>query len=126
MGKPTMILRDCKWVVPDPRPPEDSPRRKKRRVTPAMKRANKRNAQASTGPKSALGKQTASLNGVTHGQTCTKLIFLPGESTEKFDADVAVWSRRLGARTEPEIAQVRAAVYSLLKAERAEGPKSPR
>ncbi len=115
-----MILRDCKWVVADPGPPEDTPRRKKRRVTPAMKRANKSNAQASTGPKSAQGKQTASLNGVTHGQTCTKLIFLPGESTEKFDSDVAVWSRRLGARTEPEIAQVKTAVYSLLKAERAD------
>ena len=91
-----------------------------------MKAGNKRNAQSVHWTEvGQLGKQIhpaiekLRLNAVTHGQTCTKLVFLPGESTEKFDADVAVWSRQLGARTAPEIAQVKTAVYNLLKAERA-------
>ena len=114
-----MICRDGKWVA-EPQPPAGAPQKKKRRVTPAMRSANKRNAQASTGPRSAQGLEKASLNATTHGATCTKLIFLPGESPDEFEAEVDVWARRLGARTEPERAQVETAVYCEWKARRAE------
>ena len=115
-----MILRDCTWQVPEPRPPEATPQPKKRRMTPAMKAANKRNAQLSTGPKTSVGRETASRNAVSHGMTCTKEIFLASESPEKFKADLVVWSRQLGAKTEPEIAQVSTALYNLVKVERAD------
>ena len=114
-----MICRDGKWV-PEPQHPAGAPTKKKRRVTPAMRSANKRNAQASTGPRSTEGLQKASLNATTHGATCTKLIFLPGESIAEFEAEVDVWARRLGARTEPERRQVETAVYCEWKARRAE------
>jgi hypothetical protein len=85
-----------------------------------MRAANAANAQKSTGPKTVAGKQKSSMNAVTHAMTCDKLLFLPGESTEKFDAEVAQWVRDLGAKTAPEIAQVKTAVYCLWKAERAD------
>ena len=114
-----MTYRDGKWVV-DAQPPEEPRRRKKRFVTPAMKSANKRNSQLAAGKKSAAGRERSSMNATVHAMTCTKLVFLPGESPEQFEAEVMVWARRVGAKTEPEIAQVRTAVYCELKALRAE------
>ena len=48
------------------------------------------------------------------------MIFLEDESISDFDAEVALTARRLGAKTEPEIEQVRTAVYHQWKAKRIE------
>jgi len=45
--------------------------------------ANQQNSQHSTGPQSAVGKTTVSLNAVRHGLTGA-FVFLPGESAESF------------------------------------------
>jgi hypothetical protein len=47
--------------------------------------ANRRNAQKSTGPRTAEGKARSSRNAVTHGLFCQDAV-LPGESQEQFDA----------------------------------------
>ena len=52
--------------------------------TQAQLAANRANAQHSTGPQSAEGKATISLNAIRHGLTGA-FIFLPGEKPEAFD-----------------------------------------
>ncbi len=51
-------------------------------------RANRRNAQRSTGPKTQEGKDRVRFNGLVHGFFAESAI-LPGESQEKFDAQLA-------------------------------------
>ena len=51
--------------------------------TPTQIAANQANSQHSTGPQSAQGKATVSLNAVRHG-LAGAFIFLPGESAEEF------------------------------------------
>src|SRR5438034_2462146 len=46
--------------------------------------ANRRNAQKSTGPKTAEGKARSSQNGLTHGLTSRKCPILPGENEEQY------------------------------------------
>ena len=46
--------------------------------------ANRRNAQKSTGPKTAEGKAISSQNGLTHGLTSRKCPILPGENEEEY------------------------------------------
>ena len=46
--------------------------------------ANRRNAQKSTGPKTAEGKAISSQNGLTHGLTSKKFPILPGENEQEF------------------------------------------
>jgi len=46
--------------------------------------ANRRNAQNSTGPKTAEGRQIVSQNALTHGLTATRTVVLP-EEQEEFD-----------------------------------------
>src|SRR5271155_4487159 len=112
-----MIVLDTTPVT-EPTRPEPPPKRKKL-VTAAMKAASRANAQKSTGPKPESTARTR-MNAAKHLQTCTHFLFLPHESVEAFEAQVALWVRRLGARTEPEIDQVRTAVYNELKASRAQ------
>jgi hypothetical protein len=114
-----MILHDDKWVMVAENP-EPAPPKKKRLVTEAMKAAARTNARLSTGPKSLEGKRRSALNGTKSAHTCNQLIFLEEESTEEFDVEVTLTARRLGARTEPEIEQVRMAVYQEWKARRIE------
>jgi hypothetical protein len=51
----------------------------RKRVTPAKKAANKKNAKNSTGPKSIPGKGRASRNAIRHGMYSRDML-LPGES----------------------------------------------
>jgi len=54
-----------------------------RKATEAQIDANRRNAQKSTGPRSAQGKDASSRNGLQHGLSGDKHI-LPGENPEEF------------------------------------------
>jgi len=54
-----------------------------RKATEAQIDANRRNAQKSTGPRSAQGKGASSRNGLKHGLSGDKHI-LPGENPEEF------------------------------------------
>jgi hypothetical protein len=56
----------------------------KRAVSPRKRRANRRNAQQSTGPRTTEGKAVSSRNATTHGIFCRDLV-LPGESFELFE-----------------------------------------
>src|SRR3954454_20270352 len=51
--------------------------------SPKQIEANRQNAQKSTGPKTASGKQRSSRNATTHGIYCQHLV-LPGESQQLF------------------------------------------
>ncbi len=50
-------------------------------VSERQREANRRNAQASTGPKTEAGKESSSLNSIKHG-LLAKTRFLPGENRE--------------------------------------------
>ena len=65
-------------------------------ATPAQIEANRRNAQNSTGPKSAGGKSVVARNAVTHGFYCQHLI-LPGEN----EAELQALRSSLYARLQP-------------------------
>src|SRR3954467_14832797 len=52
--------------------------------------ANRRNAQKSTGPRTAEGKARSRLNGLVHGLRSEEVV-LPTESREAFDAHLARW-----------------------------------
>ena len=116
-----MLCRDGKWII-EPERPERPLKPKRRLVTPAMQEASRANGRKSQGPKSLSpeDKERIALNATKHAQTSTKFIFLADESTEEFEAQVARWSQQLGAKSEPEIAQVRTAVYNEWKARRAD------
>ena len=47
--------------------------------------ANRRNAQRSTGPRTAAGKARSSANALRHGLTAAKAMVLPDESAEAFE-----------------------------------------
>jgi hypothetical protein len=53
--------------------------------------ANRRNAQKSTGPRTAAGKERARFNAVKHGMRA-KTIVLPGEDTEVYQARLDAWT----------------------------------
>ena len=54
-------------------------------ATPAQIRANRENAQRSTGPRTEASKQTTRLNALKHGLAATLLV-LSDEDATKFDA----------------------------------------
>ena len=56
----------------------------RRPVSPRKRRANRRNAQQSTGPRTPQGKARSSRNATTHGIFCRDLV-LAGEDAELFD-----------------------------------------
>lgn len=66
-------------------------------MTPAKLRANRGNAQHSTGPRSAEGKARASLNARTHGLLSAALV-LADESADEF----AVLAERVASELAPE------------------------
>ena len=63
--------------------------------------ANRRNAQKSTGPKSAEGKSRSRLNALKHGMRATLLV-LPGEDAEAFQGRVDAWTDDLKPRNQVE------------------------
>lgn len=55
-------------------------------TTKKQKDANKRNAQKSTGPKTAAGKNSSKLNALVHGLTAKNAVVIQGEDPEAFEA----------------------------------------
>src|SRR3954454_2934403 len=88
----------------------ETPSKPRREPSPAQVAANRANAKLSTGPRSDQGKAVSRLNGVTPGMTCQLPVVLPGEYPEECRSEVARWAQQLDAETEPELAQVEAAV----------------
>jgi hypothetical protein len=82
-------------------------------------RANSVNSIASTGPRTTTGKAVSALNGVKHGMTSNKIMFLEGEIPEEYFDEVNRWAVALNAVTEPEYALVELAVYNMWKLRRA-------
>jgi hypothetical protein len=108
-------------VVPYQEPQTDAAARPKRPISEAKRLGCIANGHKSRGAQSERAKAAVIANGVVHGQTCTNPnIFLPGENPEEFARDVARWAIILKAETEPEVAQVRLAVYQLWKIQRTE------
>ena len=58
-------------------------------ATPNQIAANKLNAQKSSGPKTAEGKATSSLNHLSHGFASNTARLIPGENPEEFRSLVA-------------------------------------
>lgn len=68
------------------------------KVTECKQRANARNAQLSTGPKSEEAKRKTRFNAIKHGMTASAVVLtFAGESQEEFDAEQA----RLREELEP-------------------------
>jgi hypothetical protein len=65
-----------------------------KKVTARKAAANKRNAAASTGPKSERGKRFASRNAVTHGIFAPGML-LPGENKKEFER---LWNQTVSSR----------------------------
>jgi hypothetical protein len=63
--------------------------------------ANRRNAQKSTGPKTADGKERSRLNAVTHGMTA-QFDALPGEEAEALAGRIDAWRADLKPRNQLE------------------------
>jgi hypothetical protein len=63
--------------------------------------ANRRNAQKSSGPKSAEGKSRSRLNALKHGMRANLLV-LPGEDAEACQGRVDAWTDSLKPRNEAE------------------------
>lgn len=55
-------------------------------ATKRQTKANRRNAQKSTGPKTEAGKAASSRNALCHGLTATHAIVLPDESADAFES----------------------------------------
>ena len=66
-----------------PNDPSNGSAPKRRPVSARKRRANRANAQHSTGPRTPQGKATSSRNATTHGIFCRDLV-LPGENFELF------------------------------------------
>jgi hypothetical protein len=70
-------------------------------TTPAQQRANKQNAQHSTGPRTAAGKQRTSLNALKHG-LCAKDPLIPGEDPDDYNQHCAELEFDLKPGSAPE------------------------
>ncbi len=97
---------------------------KARTESPQADRAevNRRNAQKSTGPRSAEGKERSRFNAVKHGMTAKTLV-LPGEDPEALQHRLDGWVGSLKPRNELEEYLVERAVrvsWQLDRADRAE------
>ncbi len=67
-------------------------------ATPRQIEANRRNAQKSTGPRTAEGKDRSRFNGVTHGMTA-KFDVLPGEDGAALTGRIDAWTADFQPRT---------------------------
>src|SRR5262245_53503403 len=59
--------------------------------------ANRRNAQKSTGPRTAEGKKKVRLNAVKHGLTAETVV-LPHEDSRAYQERVDAWTKELNPR----------------------------
>ncbi len=69
--------------------------------TPAQTKANRENAQSSTGPKTEEGKTKSSLNAVKTGLT-GRTVLLPGDDVEAYQQHVAALEARYQPATDAE------------------------
>ena len=81
--------------------------------------ANRRNAQKSTGPKTAEGKARSRFNAVKHGMRAATPV-LPGEDQAAFDDRLERWTKNLAPRDEVEQFLVKRAVELSWQLERAD------
>ena len=105
--------------------------RKSPRITPALLAANRRNAQRSTGPRTAAGKQNSKFNSLKHGGYAAlehhhQTMLALGEDPKKFER----LKRELAAALGPEDALSAAQLEYLAKlcwrrARRERAKKSP-
>jgi hypothetical protein len=55
-------------------------------ASPAQIRANRLNAQHSTGPRTEAGKQKSSFQAISHGLTAAKMVVIPADDQKEFEA----------------------------------------
>ena len=70
--------------------------------TRAQRRANQRNAQASTGPRTLEGKQTSARNAIRHNLSGTTFVLLPGEDRTAFNCLASDYTNEWRPRTPHE------------------------
>ena len=90
-------------------------------TTPRQIEANRRNAQKSTGPRTAEGKDRSRFNGVTHGMTA-KFDVLPGEDGAALTGRIDAWTADFRPRNQLERDLVERAARLSWKLERVERP----
>src|SRR5438552_2753171 len=74
-------------------------------VSERKRQANRLNAQKSTGPRSAEGKDKVSQNALTHGLTAEKHTVLPGEDAGEYDSEQPKGTLACGSRLNATIAE---------------------
>jgi hypothetical protein len=89
----------------EPNPPTKPP------ISEARRRANQRNAQLSTGPKTQSGKNKSKFNNLRSACYAQELI-LPGENPEELQERLTLWEIQLRAVTDPERYEVKNAVHA--------------
>lgn len=65
----------------------------KKMVTPKVVAANKKNAQRSTGPKTAPGKRSAAANRRSHGLLAMTIVFGSDEEKAQYEELLELWTR---------------------------------
>jgi hypothetical protein len=95
----------------EPNPPNKPP------ISEARRRANKNNAQLSTGPRTERGKNVSKFNNLRSGVYAEELI-IPGESAEVLQERRDEWTKDLGALTAPERYEVFNAVHATWRQDR--------
>jgi hypothetical protein len=91
-------------------------------ASPAQILANRDNAQLSTGPKTAEGKQTASRNAIRHGLTGTQIV-MPGEDPAAYEdlrQGLHASHQPVGEAELILVDQIAANAWRLLRAQRVE------
>jgi hypothetical protein len=91
-------------------------------TTPERAEINRRNAQKSTGPKTAEGKDRSRFNAVKHGMAAKTLV-LPGEDPEAFQMRIEAWSADLQPQDDVEqylVDRAAAVSWQLDRADRAD------
>lgn len=64
----------------------DAEKRRNPDVSERKRKANRENAQKSTGPKTQAGKETSRMNAIKHGILCDELVIRSGEGREELTA----------------------------------------
>jgi hypothetical protein len=96
---------------------EPNPLKNKPPISEARRRANQRNAQLSTGPRTERGKNVSKFNNLRSGCYAEELI-LPGEDPEELQERLTLWEIQLRAVTEPERYEVKNAVHATWRHDR--------
>lgn len=88
-------------------------------ATEKQHEANRKNSLASTGPKTAEGKNVVRSNAIKHGLRADTFELIDGEDPAEFDARLAGWNRVYVPTNEVETELVRQAVVLSWKLDRA-------